>query len=56
MAVFILLMNETRTVPFKASLLPSGCTEGKNSPGSRIDTKLPVRLVDDASFRKKSLR
>ena len=54
--VFALLTNETRTVPLKDSLLPSSRPEGKNSPDSRIDTKLPSRTVDDASVRKQSSR
>ena len=54
--IFALFTNETRTVSLKNTLLPSSPTEGKNSPGSRIDAKLPTRPVDDASLRKKSSR
>jgi hypothetical protein len=52
--VFALFTNEARTVLLKDSLLPSGRPEGKNTPYSRIDSKLASRMVCNASIRQKS--
>ena len=54
--VFALFTNKTRTVSVKDSLLPSGYAESKNPPGSRIDTKLPLEAVDEATSRENSSR
>ena len=52
----ILLMNETRTMSLEDFLLPSGRTEGNNSPRSRIHTEPPSRQFGNASFKQESSR
>ena len=49
-------MNETCTVSLNDILLPSGGTEGKNSPGSGVCAELPARPLGEPSLRQKSSR
>jgi len=52
--VFVLFTNEARTVFLKDGLLSSGRPESKNTPDSRVDSKLTSRMVCNAPLRQQS--
>jgi hypothetical protein len=55
-AVFILLMNETGTVSLQSFVLPSDCTESKDSPSRGICPELPMRPLGNSSIRQQAAR
>src|SRR5262245_27999563 len=55
-AVFVLLLDETRTVFLEVFRIPPGCMEGKYSPCRRIRPELTVNTIGNPTLGKEALR
>ena len=55
-AIFVLLLNETRTVSLEDFMVPTGCMGSKDSPCRRIRPELTMNTIGNPTLGNEALR